>query len=99
MSGDVCNSKKIEVEVQENGIVRDLDGWIIGRLDLGDDYPFRDLAVTCEPKRRLRDEPQYIPLIVGAAACVALILGMALGHNTAMDQPCAARCQIPESIR
>jgi hypothetical protein len=34
MSGDVCNSKHIECDIQENGIIRrSSDGYIIGHLD------------------------------------------------------------------
>ncbi len=32
MSGDACASKTLEVEVQSNGIIRDANGIIIGRL-------------------------------------------------------------------
>lgn len=34
MSGDVCKTVRLDgVEVQENGIIRDSRGWIIGRAD------------------------------------------------------------------
>ena len=33
MSGDCCKCYRIEVEIQENGIIRDPFGWIIGRCD------------------------------------------------------------------
>ena len=29
MSGDTCRTKNIEVEVQENGIIRDSNGWLV----------------------------------------------------------------------
>ena len=38
---DICRTKTIEVEVQENGIIRGLDGGIIARLT--DDASFEDL--------------------------------------------------------
>lgn len=33
MSGDYIKTFKLEVEIQENGIIRDPFGWIIGRCD------------------------------------------------------------------
>lgn len=33
MSGDCIKTFKLEVEIQENGIIRDPFGWIIGRCD------------------------------------------------------------------
>ncbi len=33
MSGDACESKTLEVEVQSNGIIRDSNGNIIARLN------------------------------------------------------------------
>ena len=33
MSGDCVKTFKLEVEIQENGIIRDPFGWIIGRCD------------------------------------------------------------------
>jgi len=42
MSGDICRTKIVEVEVQENGIIRDSQGWPMARL--GDDYPFEDVV-------------------------------------------------------
>ena len=36
MSGDCIKTFKLEVEIQENGIIRDPFGWIIGRC--GDDW-------------------------------------------------------------
>lgn len=33
MSGDYIKRFKLEVEIQENGIIRDPFGWIIGRCD------------------------------------------------------------------
>jgi hypothetical protein len=33
MSGDACDSKTLEVEVQSNGIIRDAHGIIIARLN------------------------------------------------------------------
>ena len=38
MSGDVCRIKNTKVVIQENGIIRDFNGWSMGRLD--GDYPF-----------------------------------------------------------
>ena len=32
---DACKTKTLEVEVQENGIIRGPDGWIIARLGPG----------------------------------------------------------------
>ena len=33
MSGDYIKTFKLEVEIQENGIIRDPFGWIIGRCN------------------------------------------------------------------
>lgn len=33
MSGDCIKTFKLEVEIQENGIIRDPFGWIIGRCN------------------------------------------------------------------
>lgn len=82
MSGDTCRTKNIEVEVQENGIIRDSNGWSMARLD--DDYPFEDI-VEIEKKERLRDLP-YVPgFIIGGAAVVAFVLGVIIGHMSALS--------------
>ena len=38
MSGDACDSKTLEVEVQSNGIIRDSNGIIIARLSRDASY-------------------------------------------------------------
>lgn len=38
MSGDICDTKTLEVEVQSNGIIRDSVGRIIARLVEGVSY-------------------------------------------------------------
>lgn len=100
MSGDVCRMKNIKVGVQENGIIRDPNGWAMGRL--GDDYPFEDIVEEEEEKLGWHKLP-FMPFIPGllatGAALIIFLLGMTLGHVAAMDQPCAAMCQVPESIR
>lgn len=35
MSGDCIKRLKLEVEIQQNGIIRDARGWIIGNADAG----------------------------------------------------------------
>jgi len=39
--GDFCDSVDLKVTIQQNGIVRDEDGHILGRLD--DDFSFEEL--------------------------------------------------------
>lgn len=38
MSGDACATKMVAVEVQENGIIRDVQGFIIARLTEDADF-------------------------------------------------------------
>ncbi len=97
MSGDTCRTKNIEVEVQENGIIRDSNGWLMSRL--GDDYPFE--AITEKPEKKLRWHGLwFVPgFILGGGMLITFVLGLAFGGAVAMDQPCAARCNVPESIR
>jgi len=38
---DYCDTITIQVEVQENGIIRDKTGYILGRIN--DDYSYEDL--------------------------------------------------------
>jgi hypothetical protein len=45
--GDVCKTKKIEVSVQENGIIRDSEGRIIARLV--EDITFHDISLVTDP--------------------------------------------------
>ncbi|KKM17220.1 hypothetical protein LCGC14_1677990 [marine sediment metagenome] len=47
MSGDACASKTLEVEVQSNGIIRDSNGIIIGRLSKDAFYKTLGELPTC----------------------------------------------------
>ena len=38
-------------------------------------------------------------LLVTAAAVFAYVMGSYMGEHLALSQPCAALCQVPESIR
>lgn len=47
MSGDACPTKTLEVEVQANGIIRDSNGIIIGRLSKDVYYETLGERPTC----------------------------------------------------
>ena len=47
MSGDTCPTKALEVEVQSNGIIRDSNGIIIGRLSEDVSYATLGELPTC----------------------------------------------------
>lgn len=46
MSGDYCAVKEVVVTVQENGIIRSPDGYIIGRLNEGIDFDSTHLRTS-----------------------------------------------------
>ena len=80
MSGDICRTKKIEVEVQENGIMRNVAGWIIARLD--DDFSFEQ----CEETPLKWHEMPFVPgLVLGGAALIIFVLGVIVGHMSALS--------------
>ena len=83
MSGDVCRTKHIEVEVQENGIIRDSKGWILGRLD-SESYPFGDIR---EEEKKLKwHEMPFVPgFILGGGMLITFVLGVVVGHMSALS--------------
>ncbi len=94
MSGDVCRTKKIEVVVQENGYIRDSQGWGMGRLT--DDYSFEAIV---EKKEKKKVSVGALFILLAAMLGIFFTAGILLGHAAAWDQPCAATCNVPESIR
>ena len=54
---DVCRVKTMDgIEIQENGIVRNCDGWIIARLV--DKVNFESKLLDASPKDRDHDEQE-----------------------------------------
>lgn len=73
MSGDNCNSIWVNVEIQENGIIRDNQGILIGRLVIREEAMHYERLKGYDPVERFGlieyPKPPDKPRCVGISAC------------------------------
>lgn len=75
---DIWRTKRVVVEIQENGSICDSTGWGMGKL--GDDYPFEDVFET---PLKWRELPFVNGFVIGGAALIAFLLGTIIGYLSA----------------